>query len=309
MQISRMPIPADNCSNSEVMSADAANSSDAKSDLETTSQVNGDSHKKLINGTAVVESSNETTETEDISTVLATKDEHLKSETLVEEEPPEVPKPIAETLSRNTEELLKNGASKEQHECDGNVEKPVKEETSSSTTPVDDNKQKDIAEEVKPQIPENQPNEVVVIKKEVQSNEVVVIVKKDPATELDKTKISVGTETREMEIIQNSVNNGEVSQSDEVIKNGEDKQLNIPVNGKAKLEDDKTIEPEKEKVVQKVPDEEDMSSEMSTDALSPKQVPKYYWIYITLTLIDSFLILLWYTFIDWWTSCSKKVCR
>lgn len=274
MQISRMPIPADsNCSNSEVMSVDAANSSDAKSDLDTTTKVNGDSHKKLINGSTAVESSNETNETGDIPKVVVIKDENIKSEKPEEEPAAEVPKAVAESLSENTEELVNNGASKEQQECDGNVENPVKEETSSSIAPVDDNKQKDKAEEVKPQTIENQPTEVVPVKKEPQSNEVMVIIKKEPATELDKAKITVGTETRETEKLQNSVNNGEVSQSDEVIKNGEDKI--IPVNGRAKLEEDKIIEPEKEKVIQKVPDEEDMSSEMSTDALSPKQVPKY----------------------------------
>lgn len=254
MQISRMPIPADNCSNSEMMSVDSANPSDSKSDVETTTKVNGDSNKKLMNGSTVVESSNETDESSDV----VVKEENVIPE--IKEEPEE-PKINAESLSQNTDDLMKNGASKVLQECDGNFEKPNKDETSLSTTTMnDDDKPKDDkekAEEVKPQTDENQPNEVVVIKKE-------------PGIEVDNPESAVDINIQETEKLQNSVNNGEVSQSDDVINNEEDKL--VPVNGGAKVNEDKIIESEKEKAIQKVPEEEDVSSEMSTDALSPKQV-------------------------------------
>ncbi|VVC39190.1 Hypothetical protein CINCED_3A012068 [Cinara cedri] len=262
MQISRMPIPADNCSNSEIMSADATNTSDSKSsDVETTTKMNGDSHKKL-NGTAVVESSNDTNEINETSEV-AVKEGNIKSSEI--KEPESNPE-----SSQSVDEPPKNGASseEEQRECDGNAENTDQVETSLSTTTVDD-KPKDSpnkVEEAKPKIDQNQANEVVVIKQENQLNEVVVI-KLEPETEVYNPETAVGVE---MEKLQNSVHNGEVSHSDEVIKNGEEK--SIPVNGRVKVEVDKVIESEKEKNIQKVPEEEDMSSEMSTDALSPKQI-------------------------------------
>lgn len=264
MQISRMPIPADNCSNSEIMPVDATNASDTKSDLETTTKLNGDNHKKL-NGSTVVGSSNESNETDETSEVTF-KEGNVKSD---------LKEPVlnSEILSQNIGDVVKNGASEEQH--DGNIEKTDQEETSLSTTTAGNDKSKDKSEEVKSKVDQNKPNEVVVNKIENPPNENLVI-KQEPGTEISNPEIAVGSETRETEKCQNAVHNGEVSQSDEVVKNGEEKL--IPVNGRVKVDEDKIIESEKEKIIQKVAEEEDMSSEMSTDALSPKQVtflPKY----------------------------------
>lgn len=249
-----MPIPADDCADSE-MSVDA-NPSDSKSDLETEAKVNGDSHKKL-NGNADV---NDSTETDKAPAVVVKKEieeEAEKAEEKNEEkETQKEPDVQTEPLVISTDEPVKNGTSEEE-KSEVQVENPVTDTV--SITNVDD-KSKDVEvkdDEVKPmEIDEtnDQPNgDIVVIKKEI-------------IEEPDKPEVTDDFETEETE----KLNNGEANHNVEVLKNG-DGDTN-QVNGEVKLsDDDKSIK--SEKVSPKVPEEEDLSSEISTETLSPKQVP------------------------------------
>lgn len=249
MQISRMPIPADDCANNE-MSVDV-NPSDVKSDLDSTTKVNGDNHKKL-NGSVADDNS---------------KEAHKASEIEVKKE--EETKPInnIEPLSESSDELMKNGTPDKQV-SGGNIEETNNEEEvpivnndkpnnddklEDNNIPVD-NQDKD--DEVKPM--EIEQTEDVTIKEELED----IPVKK----ELQEVEEPVVVEIQETE----KLNNGETNQTEKVIKK-EELETN-PVNGDTRLSDEeKSIK--SEKAFQKVPEEEDMSSEISADTLSPKQVP------------------------------------
>lgn len=248
MQISRMPIPADDCANNE-MSVDV-NPADVKSDLEPSTKVNGDNHKKL-NGSVADDNSKEAHKDSEIGV----KKEEKKSSNNIE------------SLSESSDELMKNGTPDKQV-SEENVEETNNEEEvpavnndkpnnddklEDNNIPVD-NQDKD--DEVKPM--EIDQTEDVAIKEERED----IPVKK----ELEEVEEPVVVETQETE----KLNNGESNQTDKVIKNEE--QETNPVNGDARLSDEeKSIK--SEKVFQKVPEEEDLSSEISADTLSPKQVP------------------------------------
>ncbi|XP_060879675.1 uncharacterized protein LOC132951757 isoform X3 [Metopolophium dirhodum] len=250
MQISRMPIPADDCANSE-MSVDTSPSDTKTDDLETTTKVNGDSHKKL-NGTTVDNS----IETDEASSQLVIKKEENDEDDNEEEkaEKEKDPENKTEPLSKTTDKIVKNGVSEEQNSVE-----TINGET--STTNNDDpivNEDKD--EEEKPMEideTEDQTNEDLAIKKET--------------LEVDEPEITEDVETQETEkhINGNANQKDEViTTSNEVLKNREEE--TNPVNGEVKLEDDKNFK--SEKVNRKVLEEEDMSSEISTDTLSPKQM-------------------------------------
>jgi len=261
MQISRMPIPADDCANSE-MSVDISPSGTKTDDLETTTKVNGDSHKKL-NGTTV----DNTIETDEASQLVIKKEEEENDEEDNEDDDDEEekaekvkdkkenePENKTELLSK-TDKIVKNGVSEEQKSVE-----TINGETSTSND--DDpiiNEVKN--EEVKPMEideTEDQTNEDVVIKKET--------------LDVDEPEVTEDLETQETEKHINGNTNHKdevITTSNEVLKNSEEE--TNPVNGEVKLsEDDKHFK--SEKVNRKVLEEEDMSSEISTDTLSPKQV-------------------------------------
>lgn len=257
MQISRMPIPADDCTNSE-MSVDT-NPSDTKSDSETITKVNGDSHKKL-NGSAV----DDPKEADEASEVII--EEEIKKEEINSENKTESSESIVD-------EPLKNGTSKEQ-ESEENVEEIVKEESiAENDTPKDsdrsedndalkDNEDKDKGEKDE----EKKETPMEIDETEDQKNENVIVSKEHEKVE--EPEVTEHVEIKETE----KLKNGKVDNSDEVVtKNEEEKN---PVNGEVKLVDEEKSS-KSEKICQKVPEEEDMSSEMSTDTLSPKQVKIY----------------------------------
>lgn len=249
MQISRMPIPADDCANNE-MSVDPSNPPDAKSDLDTSTKVNGDSHKKL-NGSVVDDNS---------------KEAHIASEVVVRKEEDIKAFNSTESLSDNPDELVKNGTPDKQV-YEENIEETNEEEVPivNNDKPKDDDKPEDSNitidnqdkdEEVKPM--EIDQIEDITVKEECE----VEPIKK----ELEEVEELVAVETQETE----KLNNGESILTDKAIKN-EERETN-PINGDARLSDEeKSIK--SEKVYQKVPEEEDVCSEISADTLSPKQVP------------------------------------
>jgi len=260
MQISRMPIPADDCANSE-MSVDTSPSDTKTDDLETTAKVNGDSHKKL-NGTTI----DNTIETDEATRIVIKKeiegndeednedneDEKAEKEKDKKEKEPENK---TDPLSKSTDKIVKNGVSEDQKSVE-----TINDETS-TTNDNDPITNEDKDEEVKPMEideSENQTIEGVVIKKE--------------NVEVDEPEVTEDVETQEIEKLINGNANHEdevITTSNEVLKNSEEE--TNPVNGEVKLkEDDKHIK--SEKVSRKVLEEEDMSSEISTDTLSPKQV-------------------------------------
>lgn len=254
MQISRMPIPADDCANNE-MSVDV-NPSDAKSNLETATKVNGDSHKKL-NGSVVDDDSKEADE--------ATSEDVVKKED-------EETKPVnnIEPLSEITDELVKNGTSEKQVSRE-NVQETNNEEeipavdndkpnggdiAKDNDKPIDNQNSDDIVKPMEIDQIEDKPNKDVAIKEELEN----VTVKQE---EIDEQEVPKIVETYKL-------NNGDTNPTIEVIKT-EEQEIN-PLNGDTRLSDEeKSVK--SEKVCQKVPEEEDVSSEMSTDTLSPKQVP------------------------------------
>ncbi|XP_001944901.2 stress response protein NST1 isoform X4 [Acyrthosiphon pisum] len=258
MQISRMPIPADGCENSE-MSVDTSPSDAKTDDLETTTKVNGDSHKKL-NGTTV----DNTIDTDDEASQLVIKKEEENDEDDNEDEDEDDekekdkkekdPENKTEPLSKTTDKIVRNGVSEEQNSV---------ETINGETSPTNDddpitNEDKD--EEIKPMEideTEDQTNEDVVIRKET--------------LEVDEPEVAEDVETQETEKHINGNANqkdDDIITSNEVLKNSEEE--TNPVNGELKLEDDKHFK--SEKVNRKVLEEEDMSSEISTDTLSPKQI-------------------------------------
>lgn len=300
MQISRMPIPADDV-NSE-MSVDT-NPSDTKSDLETTTKVNGDNHKKL-NG-SVVDDSKETDEASEV----VDKKEETNSENKIES---------SESID---DEPLKNGASKEQ-ESEKNVEEIIKKEiaTVESDTPnpgdksedndvlkddedkdkgekdkgdqdkceqdkgeqykgEQDKGEKDKGENDEGEKDEGEKDEGEKIKEEKDEDKEEKPMEIDESEDHHNENVTIKNEhenVKESEVTEHveiqeteTLKNGDVNHSDEVIKNVEGEI--ISVNGEIKLDDEEKIS-KFEKVCQKVPEEEDMSSEMSTDTLSPKQV-------------------------------------
>jgi len=253
-----MPIPADDCANSE-MSVDTSPSDTKTDDLETTTKVNGDGHKKL-NGTTV----DNTIETEEASQLVIKKEEEEKDEEDNEDEDDEEEKEKdkkekesenkTEPLSKTTDKIMKNGISEEQKSVE-----TINGETSTTNDDPVINEDKD--EEVKPMEideAEDQTNEDVVIKKET--------------LEVEESEITEDVEIQETEKhINGNVNHKDevITTSNEVLKNSEE--VTNLVNGDVKLsEDNKHIK--SEKVNRKVLEEEDMSSEISTDTLSPKQV-------------------------------------
>ncbi|XP_050056632.1 probable serine/threonine-protein kinase kinX isoform X3 [Aphis gossypii] len=263
MQISRMPIPADDSANSE-MSVDTSPSDAKTDDLETTTKVNGDSHKKL-NGT-IVENSIETDEASqhtikkdeeenDEEDNGDEEDEEEKTEKIKDnnEEDPEIK---TEPLSKSTDKIVKNGVSEEQNSAE-----TVDDET--STTKDDSPKtNEDKHEDVKP---------MEVDKTEDQTTEDVVI--KKETSEVDEPEVSEDMDTQEIEKPINGKENHKdeiiTTSNEEVSKNSEEE--TNQVNGEVKLnEEEKHLK--SEKVNRKVVEEEDMSSEISTDALSPKQI-------------------------------------
>lgn len=261
MQISRMPIPADDCANSE-MSVDTSPSDTKTDDLETTTKVNGDSHKKL-NGTTV----DNTIETDEASQLVIKKEEEENDEEDNEDEDDEEekaekekdkkekePENKTEPLSKTTDKIMKNGVSEEQKSVE-----TINGETSTTNDDPIINEDKD--EEVKPMEideAEDQTNEDVVIKKET--------------LEVEELEVTEDVETQETEKHINLIVNHKdevITTSNKVLKNSEE--VTNPMNGEVKLsEDNKHIK--SEKVNRKVLEEEDMSSEISTDTLSPKQV-------------------------------------
>jgi len=257
MQISRMPIPADDCANSE-MSVDTSPSDTKTDDLETTTKVNGDSHKKL-NGTTI----ESTIETDEATRFVIKKEVEENDEVDNEDENDEdekaekekEPENKTDPLSKSTDKIVKNGVSEEQK----SVETVIDE--TSTTNDNDPKISEDKSEELKPMEideTEDQSIEGVVIKKET--------------LEVDEPEVTEDVETQEIEKLINGNANHEyevITTSNEVLKNCEEEAN--PVNGEIKLkEDDKHIKCEK--VSRKVLEEEDMSSEVSTDTLSPKQV-------------------------------------
>lgn len=249
MQISRMPIPADDCANCE-MSVDT-NPSDTKSDLETETKVNGDSHKKL-NG-AVEDDCDKTDKASEVvdEEVKEEKIEIKKEKDEQEEKEPEVP---TEPVLKSTDEHVENGTS-EELEPKVNIENPVadvKLETDVDDE-VKDDKSKD--EEVKPM-------EIDETNDKLNGDVDVKKVKEEPNLP-SPPEVPEDMETEETEK-KNGKSNG-------VLKNGDGDTTNL-VNGDVKLSDDEKIT-KSQKVSPKVPEEEDLSSEISTDTLSPKQVP------------------------------------
>jgi len=259
MQISRMPIPADDCANSE-MSVDTSPSNTKTDDLETTTKVNGDSHKKL-NGTTIDNS----IETDEASGLVIKKEEENDEEDNEDEDDDEEekekdkkeiePEIKTDPLSKSTDQIVKNGVSEEQKSVE-----TISDETSTTN---DDNPiiNEDKDEEVKPMEideTEDQTNEDVIMKKET--------------SEVDQPEVTEDVETPEIEkLINGNANHKDevIITSNEVLKNTEEE--TNPVNGEVKLtEDDKHFK--SEKVNRKAIEEEDMSSEISTDTLSPKQV-------------------------------------
>jgi hypothetical protein len=259
MQISRMPIPADDCANNE-MSVDV-NPSDTKSDLETTTKVNGDGPQKL-NGTALddVKEANETSETVVKEEVTDVKTEKLKADEAEEKEVTETEAKEIEsekkTESKSTDEPVKNGIFEpsEEDESQNNIKvEAVKNSDNNENITVDHDKPEDSTakddEEVKPmEVDETESVTNVITKVEVE----------EPKAEED-------AET----LVEEKLNNGDANHSNEVMKNCEE---NVnPVNGDANnLDTEKSIK--SEKVGLKVPEEEDILSEVSVDTLSPKQV-------------------------------------
>jgi len=250
-----MPIPADDCVNNE-MSVDT-NPSDTKSDLETTTKVNGDSHKKL-NGSAIDESK----KADEVSEVVDKKEEEINSENKTES---------SENIDN---EPLKNGASNE-HEPEEIVEDIIKEEISTveNDTPKDGDKSEDNnanddnedkAKEEKDEEKEEKPMEI----DEIENDETENITIKKELEKVEEPEVIEKVKIQETE----KLKNGEVNQSDEVIKNVEGE--TSPVNGEVKLGDEEKSS-KSEKICQKLPEEEDVSSEMSTETLSPKQVKCY----------------------------------
>lgn len=231
MQISRMPIPADDCADSE-MSVDT-NSTDPKSNLESTTKVNGDSHTKL-NGSTVNDSNESVEASEIVIKIKKEKDDEeeklgLKTETL---------------FNKSDETINHDEPIKQEQE---NVEKTVTEEiptveTDKTCDEPNDNENKNEIIPMETDKTEEELNDVI-IKKEVEEPEVVNDI--IPSIHVEAVNLD----------------NGETIQSDEVIKSIE-KETNS-VNGQAN---------DNEKVSLKVPEEEDISSEISADTLSPKQV-------------------------------------
>lgn len=263
MQISRMPIPADDCANSE-MSVDS-NPSDTKSDLETTTKMNGDGLQKR-NGTTVDEA-------DKVSEVLVkdeviVKDDKLEADevektAVIEAEVKEVEsEKKTESLSKITDQPMKNGTSElnEEQESENNIEVVIdknsdKNENARENIRVDKNKHKDSETNDEEKV---KPIEIDETEDKLITN---VIIKKEP----EDPQFVEDTVTKAVE----KLNNGDTDHSNEVIKNGEE-DVN-PMNGDAKhLDAEKSIK--SEKVSQKVPEEEDMLSEVSVDTLSPKQV-------------------------------------
>lgn len=260
-----MPIPADDCANNK-MSVDV-NPSDTKSDLETTTKMNGDGLQK-INGTAH-DDAKEADEASEIvvkEEVTDVKSEILEADKVDEtrKEEKEVTETEAKeielekkTESKSTDELVKNGISEpsEDDKSQNNI-KVVYEKNSdkndNSNNTVDHDKTEDSTtkdnEEVKPmEVDETESVTNVIIKKE-----------------LEEPKMEENAETQVVE----KLDNGDAILSNEVMKNGED--VN-PVNGDGNnLDTEKSIK--SEKVGLKVPEEEDILSEISVDTLSPKQV-------------------------------------
>lgn len=267
MQISRMPIPADDCVNSE-MSVDT-NSSEPKNDVETTTKVNGDCHKKL-NGNTVDESM----EVDSITPTSEVQSEITLNK--VKEEGEEVLENNTESLPNSSDELVKNGTSKEQ-ESEENIENCNQEETSKVNNVILE--ENEIKKEIKSMEiieDEDKQTEVVHIKKEnseiLEEPEITknVVVKVEPQEVLEPEVTDVAQVVEDIvETQKRKQLNTEVSHSDEVIKNSET-EIN-PVNGKTRHSDEEK-NTKSAKVKQKVPDDEDMSSEISTDTLSPKQV-------------------------------------
>lgn len=271
MQISRMPIPADDCVNSE-MSADTNSSDPKNNDLETTTKVNGDNHKKL-NGNALDDSMevDEINKTSELKCDVTVKKENE------EEKNEDISENVTESLSKITDELIKNGTTKEQESED-----TVEESNQDKTSKVDNEKLEDNEgnKEIKPMEIDNEDKQIeneitksVKIEIVDEADDIIsnVIIKKEPQ-EVEEPGTSEITDVSE-DVIETEktkkLDDAEVSFKEEVIKNSE---LEInPVNGKTRLGDELKIV-KSTKVNQKVPEDEDMSSEISTDTLSPKQV-------------------------------------
>lgn len=253
MQISRMPIPADDGVNSE-MSAEA-NPSDTKPELETTTKVNGDCHKS-VNGS-----------TDDDTKEIDTAPIVVKEENIEEQEQSEN---NTESLSKSTDEIGKNGEV-EPEKLEKTAEETNNEEEKTSTVDslVENDQPKVDPESNKIENEQATPMEVVESANPVENPLDENIVIKEEVEEVEESKLIV-TESVVTLDTEKSVDQGEVPKNKEVVK------VNAvetnPVNGEVKISDE-----EKSIKVDKVSQnksavEEDVSSEMSTDTLSPKQV-------------------------------------
>jgi len=247
MQISKMPIPADDCANSEMPVQ--VNPTGTKSDLEPAAKVNGENHKKL-NGSSI----DDIKEAEEVSEAVVKKDVDVKDN---EEDEP---KNKTESVSESTDELVINGECEKQ-DSDKNIEVSKKEKVSTVENdkpivePIDSEEEKPMEiDEVKDQL----TDDIVIVKKELDKSE-------ESKPGVKENEVIKETDRLEDKLL----NNGEVNHNDVVIKN--DVVETNSVNGDARLSDEEKST-KSEKVSQKIPVEEDVSSEMSTEALSPKQV-------------------------------------
>lgn len=257
MQISRMPIPADDGVNSE-MSVEA-NPSDTKSELETaTKVVNGDCHKS-VNG-----STDDDTKESDKAASVVVKEENIEEQEQSENK--------TESLSKSTDEIAKNGESE--------PEKPEKtaEETNNEeekTTSTVDNLVENDQPKVEPESNKIENDQATPMEVDESANPVENpldenIVIKEEVEEVEESKPIVTDNVVTLDT-EKSVDQGEVPKNKEVVK--ADAVETNPVNGEVKLSDEeKNIKVDKVNRNKSAAVEEDVSSEMSADTLSPKQV-------------------------------------
>lgn len=259
MQISRMPIPADDGVNSE-MSVEA-NPSDTKSELETTTKVNGDCHKS-VNGST----DDDPKEIEKAAPVVV-KEENI------EEKEQEQSENKTESLSKSTDEIAKNGESEEPEKTAEETNNEEEKTASTVDNLVENDRSKVEPENNEIENEQAKPMEVDESANPVENplNENIIIKEEVEEVEDSKPTVTENVVTRETEKL---VDKGKVSKNKEVVK--ADAVETNPVNGEVKLSDE-----EKSSKVDKVSQnksaavEEDVSSEMSTDTLSPKQVCRH----------------------------------
>lgn len=285
MQISRMPIPADDCANSE-MSVDS-NPADTKSELETTTKINGDSHKKL-NGSTVVDDTKEVND----EVLVAKEGEEEEKEKEKEREVEENEK------EENENEKEENGNEKEENENEKEVEckekesKEKDEEEEVKEKEKEKKEEKESTNETESSLPEctEKPEKNGAPPEEVQetiekvkktdeeetSTAIVEIPKCIAIKEEDNTPMEIDLTNNQLVIEDVIVKKepGDFDNNLEVVTDLEFEKNLLPEKGTAILCDEEKII-KSEKVSQKA-EEEDICSEISTDTPSPKQVPIKY---------------------------------